>query len=117
MNKAKNITVTMIMIMIHIHFLAIILFADDICLLMPTCSAHIYRNNLGLTFNSKKSKMLVFSKLKVDLSTIRPFVLETASLIMSPQYVTSVLLSLAIAASATRLLTTYEPSIVLQTLF
>ena len=61
-------------------FLAIILFADDICLLAPTCSAlerliemcADYCNNLGLTFNSKKSKILVFSKSKVDLSTIRP---------------------------------------------
>ena len=30
-----------------------------------------YCNNLGLTFNSKKSKILVFSKSKIDLNSLR----------------------------------------------
>ena len=61
-------------------FLAIILFADDICLLAPTRSAlekvismcGDYCSKLGLVFNPKKSKVLVFSKSRVDLSTIKP---------------------------------------------
>ena len=47
-------------------FLAIVLFADDICLLAPTCAAlekliemsANYCTNLGLTFNAKKSKVI-----------------------------------------------------------
>ena len=75
-------------------FLAIILFADDICLLAPTRSAlekvismcGDYCSKLGLVFNPKKSKVSVFSKSRVDLSTIKPI-----SLAGSPiEYATSV---------------------------
>ena len=51
-------------------FLAMILFADDLCLLAPTRSALAkmiqlsadYCNKFGLTFNTSKSKIVVFSK-------------------------------------------------------
>ena len=66
----------------HIHklFLAIILFADDICLLAPTRSSlekmiglvSDYCSEYGLEFNPKKSKILVFSKSYVDLSSLSP---------------------------------------------
>ena len=60
-------------------FLAIILFADDLCLLAPTCSAlekmieasAKFCTNLGLSFNPKKSKVMVFSKSKIDLNSLR----------------------------------------------
>ena len=75
-------------------FLAIILFADDICLLAPTCSAlekliemsAKYCTNLGLTFNAKKSKVMVFSKSKVDFSSLRPIRLGSSSI----EYVSSI---------------------------
>ena len=69
-------------------FLAIILFVNDICLLALTCSAlekliqmsAVYCTNLGLTFNAKKSKVMVFSKSKVDLSSLRPIRLDSSSI-------------------------------------
>ena len=61
-------------------FLAIILFADDICLLAPTRSAlqklinscESYCKEYCLTFNPTKSKILVFSKKTVNLSGLEP---------------------------------------------
>ena len=59
-------------------FLAMILFADDLCLMAPTRKAlekmiHLcekYCNEYGLAFNALKSKILVFSKAKVDLENL-----------------------------------------------
>ena len=64
-------------------FLAIILFADDICLLAPTRSVlaemisavSTYCTKYGLEFNPTKSKVLVFSKSKVDLDSFCPIYL------------------------------------------
>lgn len=74
--------------------LAIIMFADDMCLLAPTRTAletliaesGSFCNNLGLTFNPKKSKILVFSKKKLDLSTLKPILLNNSVV----EYVTSI---------------------------
>ena len=65
-------------------FLAIILFADDMCLLAPTRSAlealiaisADYCNQLGLQFNPKKSTILVFSKKKTDILVLKPILLN-----------------------------------------
>ena len=65
-------------------FLAAILFADDICLLAPTRSAlqklidscQSYCREYCLTFNPRKSKILVFSKKVVDLSSLKPVTLD-----------------------------------------
>ena len=59
-------------------FLAMILFADDICLMAPTRSALVglisavteYCNEYCLSFNPKKSKIMIFSKKKVDLKSL-----------------------------------------------
>ena len=61
-------------------FLAIILFADDICLLAPTRSALEkmistctgYCSRYGLDFNTKKSKIMVFSGKKVSYDSLKP---------------------------------------------
>ena len=61
-------------------FLAIILFADDICLLAPTRSAlqklisscESYCREYCLSFNPLKSKILVFSKKTLDLTSLKP---------------------------------------------
>ena len=65
-------------------FLAIILFADDICLLAPTrnaldkmiqtCSA--YCKEFGLTFNASKSKIMVFSKNNVHYENLSPIIMN-----------------------------------------
>ena len=65
-------------------FLAIILFADDLCLLAPTrnalekmiqhCAA--YCKEFGLTFNAAKSKILVFSKSPVEHEKLGPILLN-----------------------------------------
>ena len=65
-------------------FLAILLFADDICLMAPTRSAlqkmidtcydYCFKN--GLSFNPFKSKVLVFSKQRVNLDEIKPLQLN-----------------------------------------
>ena len=65
-------------------FLAMILFADDLCLLAPTrnalnkmiqtCAA--YCKEFGLTFNASKSKIVIFSKNNVDLDNIAPIYLN-----------------------------------------
>ena len=60
--------------------LAILLFADDICLMAPTRSAlqkmidtcYNYCFENGLSFNSLKSKVLIFSRQRVDLDKIKP---------------------------------------------
>ena len=65
-------------------FLALILFADDLCLLAPTRSAlnkmiHIcaeYCKEYGLTFNAKKSKIVVFSKNTIDHEKLAPITLN-----------------------------------------
>ena len=64
-------------------FLAMILFADDLCLLSPTrsvlaemiSSVSDYCSEYGLAFNPSKSKILVFSKSKVDFSNYCPIYL------------------------------------------
>ena len=61
-------------------FIAIVLFADDICLLAPTRFAlekmisicTDYCSKYGLSFNSKKSKIMVFSKKMVDYDSLKP---------------------------------------------
>ena len=65
-------------------FLAMILFADDICLLAPTRAAldkliqksAEYCNEFGLSFNAKKSKILVFSKTRVNHEQLLPIFLN-----------------------------------------
>ena len=79
---------------LYMIILAIILFADDMCLLAPTRSSleillaesANYCNKLGLQFNPKKSKILVFSKKKVDTSVLKPILLNGAVI----EYATSV---------------------------
>ena len=61
-------------------FLAIILFADDICLLAPTRSAlqrlvtlcADFFRELGLEFNPKKCKIMVFHSKHLDTSVYQP---------------------------------------------
>ena len=61
-------------------FLASLFFADDIVLLAPTRSSlqgminecSVYCEKYCLSFNNKKSKVMVFSKSKVDKSIISP---------------------------------------------
>ena len=61
-------------------FLAILLFADDICLMAPTRKAldkmiqtcALYCKEYGLTFNAGKSKIIVFSKKNIDYDTLCP---------------------------------------------
>ena len=75
-------------------FLAIIMFADDICLLAPTrsalekliCICSSYCAKYGLAFNPKKSKVLVFSKSKVDFSQLKPVSLNGKAI----EYVSSI---------------------------
>ena len=69
-------------------FVAIIPFADDMCLLAPTRSAlekliadsAAYCNKLGLLFNQKNSKIIVFSKRKIDLSALKPIILNQSAI-------------------------------------
>ena len=64
-------------------FLAIILFADDICLLAPTRSVlaemisavSTYCTKYGLEYNPTKSKVSVFTKAKADLDSFCPIYL------------------------------------------
>ena len=75
-------------------YLAIIMFADDICLLAPTRStlqklidvSSSYCSTYGLAFNPKKSKILVFSKSKFDLNRMQPVLLNDKMI----EYVTSI---------------------------
>ena len=65
-------------------FLAMILFADDLCLLAPTRQAlnkmiqlcADYCKEFGLTFNASKSKILVFTKSVIDLNNLCPIFLN-----------------------------------------
>ena len=65
-------------------FLAMILFADDLCLLAPTRGAlkkmietcASYCKEYGLTFNAKKSKIMVFSKNNVNMADLSPILLN-----------------------------------------
>ena len=61
-----------------------LLFADDLCLLAPTrnaldrmirtCAA--YCKEFGLTFNTSKSKIMVFSKNNIDIDNLSPIQLN-----------------------------------------
>ena len=61
-------------------FLASIFYADDICLLAPTRSAlqkmintcADYCKDFGLSFNSTKSKVMMFSKMSVNYDLVEP---------------------------------------------
>ena len=63
---------------------SVLLFADDICLISPTRSAlqkmidacSSYCSEYGLTFNCKKSKILVFNGRHVDLDALKPLELN-----------------------------------------
>ena len=65
-------------------FVAIILFADDICLLAPTRSAlsklidncSSYCKDHCLEFNPTKSKVVVFSKKRVDHGLLNPVLID-----------------------------------------
>ena len=65
-------------------FLASIFFADDICLIAPTLSSlqrlitisNEYCNTYGLSFNPKKSKIMVFSKTVSNYESLRPITLN-----------------------------------------
>ena len=65
-------------------YMAIIMFADDICLIAPTRSAlqrlvdlsSSFCHKKGLNFNPKKSKILVFSKTKVNTEDLKPISLN-----------------------------------------
>ena len=69
---------------IGLLFLGAILFADDICLLSPTrsglekmidtCSQ--YCDKFGLSFNPKKSKVMVFSKTIVSYDLLKPITMN-----------------------------------------
>ena len=75
-------------------FLAIILFADDMCLLAPTRSAlstmmsycSDYCSKLGLSFNPKKSKIMFFSKNHTCLDGLKPVLLNGKEI----EYVSSI---------------------------
>ena len=79
----------------HLQALSVILFADDICLLAPTRSAlqrliessASFCEVYGLTFNPSKSKILVFSRKKVDFAQLKPILLNGFAV----DYVTSIL--------------------------
>ena len=84
-------------------FLAVILFADDICLIAPTrtalnkmiavCSS--YCKEFGLSFNPVKSKAMVFSKKKRDLSLLAPVYLngKTVEYVHSIKYLGTTIIS------------------------
>ena len=62
------------------------MFADDMCLLAPTRSAlellmteaAAFCTKLGLAFNPKKSRILVFGKEKIDLTKLKPILLNNS---------------------------------------
>ena len=68
-------------------FLASIFFADDICLLAPTRSAlqdlitccSLFCKTFVLDFNPKKSKVMVFSKSRVNYELLKPIMLNDAA--------------------------------------
>ena len=65
-------------------FLAVLLFADDICLIAPTRSAlnkligkfSEYCSEFGLSFNAKKSKVMLFSKHTINHAALKPVTLN-----------------------------------------
>ena len=65
-------------------FLAMLLFADDLCLMAPTRGAldkmvqtcASYCKDYGLTFNAKKSKIVVFSKNNINMADLKPILLN-----------------------------------------
>ena len=69
-------------------FLALLMFADDIVLMAPTrlalnkliktCSE--YCTEFGLSFNSKKSKVMLFSKSRIDHESLAPVMLKGIAL-------------------------------------
>ena len=75
-------------------FVAILLFADDICLMAPTRSAlqslisscESYCQKFCLAFNPKKSKILVFSKKPVNFDNLKPIIMNEKTI----DYVTSI---------------------------
>ena len=75
-------------------FLAVILFADDICLIAPTRSGlnkmiencSFYCRRFGLSFNPIKSKVMIFSKRKLNTSLFAPIYLNGQSV----EYVNSI---------------------------
>ena len=80
----------------HIYgiFLAMILFADDLCLLAPTQKAlsiminlcETYCKEYGLTSNASKSKIIIFSKSHIDHGNLCPSLLNGRDI----QYVDSI---------------------------
>ena len=80
----------------HIYgiFLAMILFADDLCLLAPTRKAlsiminlcETYCKEYGLTSNASKSKIIIFSKSHIDHGNLCPISLNGRDI----QYVDSI---------------------------
>ena len=73
---------------VYKQFLAMILFADDISLLAPTRSAlqkliklcSDYCNSMGITFNPLKSKILVFSKSKINHNDFQSIALDNSNI-------------------------------------
>ena len=69
-------------------FIAMILFADDMCLLAPTRAAlqkmikHCaeYCTKYGLTFNASKSKIVLFSRQAIDKDSLCPVLLNGAAI-------------------------------------
>ena len=67
-----------------LYFVALLLFADDLCLLAPSRAAlqrminkcAEYCNKFGLSFNAKKSKILIFSKKAQDKENHKPIYLN-----------------------------------------
>ena len=65
-------------------FVGMLLFADDLCLLAPTRKAlevmisecAKFFTSLGLSFNAKKSRILVFSKNIIDYSILKPICID-----------------------------------------
>ena len=65
-------------------FVALLLFADDLCLMAPSRAAlqrminecAEYCNKFGLTFNAKKSKILIFCKKTINKEQIKPVYLN-----------------------------------------
>ena len=73
---------------IYKQFLAMILFADDLSLLAPTRSAlqrlldlsSEYCTKMGLNFNPRKSKILVFSNSKINAHDLTPINLDNSDI-------------------------------------
>ena len=105
-------------------FHALILFADDLCLLTPTRSAleqmiqqcSNYCTKFGLSFNVKQSKIMLFPKDPIAYEDLEPVLLNGGII----NYVSSIKYTLVLRSLITKvllfpLLMTYPRSIVLQT--